>query len=148
MTGMAPEALTFHVPGEMVGKGRPRFGRGKDGAPRTYTDGKTVTAETWVRWCAVQTVGQPQLAGPLALQVDVVCNIPDSWSKRDKAAALAGTRLPTGKPDSDNLLKLIADSLNKVVWRDDSQLVDVRLTKRYGADPGATITIKHAGLAP
>ena len=133
--------LTINVPGEMRGKGRHRIGRGKGGKSVAYSDSKTESAEAWVRWCAIQAVGQPQLAGPLVLAVDVTCAIPESWSKRSKVDAVAGVIRPTGKPDADNLLKLIADALNKVVWRDDSQLVEVRLSKRYGITPGAVLTI-------
>ncbi len=130
------DLLTIHVPGDIRGKGRPRFGGG-----RTYTDAKTLNAEAWVRHCAVQAVGQPCLEGPLSLLVGITVGIPASWSKRKQTAALAGLLRPTGKPDADNTLKLLADALNKVVWRDDSQLVDVRVHKFYGREPGAVLEI-------
>lgn len=132
-------SLHFHVPGEIRGKGRPRFGNG-----RTYTDSKTLNAEAWVRHCAVQAVGQPCLEGPLALVVRVAVAVPASWSKRKQADALAGVVRPTGKPDADNTLKLLADALNGVVWRDDAQVVDVRLTKHYGTEPGAAVEVRTA----
>ena len=31
--------------------------------------------------------------------------------------------------------------MNKVVWRDDAQLVDVRVVKSYGREPGAVLTV-------
>ena len=129
------DTFTIHVPGEVRGKGRPRFGQG-----RTYTDAKTLGAEAWMRHCAVQAVGQPVLEGPLALVMSITVGIPASWPKRRKADALAGLVRPTGKPDADNSLKLV-DCLNGVVWRDDSQLVDVRVVKRYGAEPGAVLEV-------
>lgn len=131
--------LTIRVPGDIRGKGRPKFGGG-----RVYIDAKTLNAEAWVRHCAVQAVGQPCLEGPLTLSVGITVGIPPSWSKRKRADALAGLVRPTGKPDADNTLKLLADALNKVVWRDDSQLVDVRVIKLYGIEPGALLEIRTA----
>ena len=59
-----------------------------------------------------------------------------------QAAALAGTLWPTGKPDGDNMVKLYSDSLNKIVWRDDSQIVRLRFEKRYGAYPETILTVE------
>ncbi len=128
--------LIIHIPGEIRGKGRPRFGNG-----RTYTDAKTQNSEAWVRHCAVQAVGQPCLEGALALEMAITVAVPKSWSKRKQADAMQGKIRPTGKPDWDNLGK-ITDALNKIVWMDDSQIVDGRVTKHYGSDPGAVLTIK------
>lgn len=135
--------LVIHVPGDIRGKGRPRFGRGPGGHVRAYTDAKTVNAEAWMRACAVEAVGSPCLEGPLSLSMTVTVAIPASWSKRKQADALAGLVRPTGKPDADNMLKL-CDSLNGIVWKDDAQLVDVRLVKRYGPAPGAVLTVGAA----
>lgn len=130
------DLLTIHVPGDIRGKGRPRFGN-----ERTYTDSKTLNAEAWVRHCAVQAVGSPCLEGPLSLVMNVTVGIPASWSKRKQADALAGLVRPTGRPDCDNQLKLASDALNGIVWKDDAQLVDVTIVKRYGREPGAVLEI-------
>lgn len=133
------DTLRFHVPGEIRGKGRPRFGNG-----RTYTDAKTLNAEAWVRHCAVEAVGSPCLEGPLCIAVTVTVAVPASWSKRKRTWAMDGIVRPTGKPDADNTLKLIADACNKVVWRDDAQLVEVLFRKVYGAEPGAVVEVRTA----
>lgn len=35
------------------------------------------------------------------------------------------------RPDVDNLAKAVMDGLNQLAWKDDSQIVDLRITKRY-----------------
>ena len=51
----------------------------------------------------------------------------------------------TGKPDADNLAKAVMDALTTLgVWRDDAQVADTTIHKRYAALnelPGAEITI-------
>lgn len=54
---------------------------------------------------------------------------------------------PTGKPDTDKLGRLIGDALTAAgVWRDDSQVVDWLMSKRYTVGtPSATITVHDLG---
>ena len=41
----------------------------------------------------------------------------------------------TKKPDCDNIAKIILDSLNKIAYHDDSQVVDLHVNKRYAEMP-------------
>ena len=131
--------LVITVPGIARGKGRPRFGNG-----RTYTDTKTENAEAWIKACAIEQVGQPLLDGPLALRMQISVEVPASWSNRKRAAALAGTIRPSGRPDLDNVVKAAADSLNKIVWRDDAQLVDLHVSRSYAEVPQTVLTVRPA----
>jgi Holliday junction resolvase RusA-like endonuclease len=51
----------------------------------------------------------------------------------------------TSKPDLDNCLKMVADALNAVFWRDDCQIISMCSQKQYcdpeHLTPGAQITI-------
>ena len=132
------------IPGEMRGKGRPRFSA-RGGFARAYTDTKTANMETWVRSCAVDQVGQPMLDGPISLTVTIGVGIPASWPKKRRADALAGRLRPTGKPDADNTVKLLADALNKIVWRDDAQITDLLFAKHYVEAPQTVLTVRVAG---
>jgi Holliday junction resolvase RusA-like endonuclease len=125
------------VPGVMRGKQRPRATR----QGRVYTPAQTVTAEAFVRACAVQQVGQPCIIGPVSLGMLIEVAVPQSWPKKKQAAALGGTVSPTGKPDLDNSLKLCCDALNGVMWLDDSQVVEAIVRKRYGEKPQTTLSI-------
>ena len=49
----------------------------------------------------------------------------------------------TSKPDVDNLLKFVMDALNKVFWKDDSQVVSVIAQKRYDEKPRTIIQIDY-----
>lgn len=53
-----------------------------------------------------------------------------------------GVLRPTTKPDIDNLVKGIKDSLSKVLWYDDSQVTELVARKLYSDNPRAEVTIE------
>ncbi|HBJ02164.1 MAG TPA: RusA family crossover junction endodeoxyribonuclease [Lysinibacillus sp.] len=48
---------------------------------------------------------------------------------------------PITKPDADNLIKGIKDGCNKVIWYDDSQIVEMNVRRFYSEHPMAEVTI-------
>lgn len=93
--------------------------------------------------------GRPPTLNPVALLVHSFRPVPESWSRRDKEAALAGAIRPTSRPDWDNYGK-ITDALNEIVWHDDSQVVDGRVIKAYSTSPALRIEVREfvAGGGP
>lgn len=49
--------------------------------------------------------------------------------------------IPTKKPDSDNIAKIICDSLNGIAYHDDSQIVELYICKSYSENPKVIVTI-------
>lgn len=136
-------AVEFFVPGQPVGKGRPRA-TVRAGRARLYTPAKTEKYEARVALFAQQAMaGRPVMAGPVALSVTALFPIPTSWPKKRQAAARAGTEQHTKRPDADNCAKAILDGLNGVVWKDDSQVVTLSIEKRYSDRPGVLVTVKE-----
>jgi Holliday junction resolvase RusA-like endonuclease len=135
--------LRFTVPGTPVGKGRPRLGKVGQHA-RMFTPEKTANYEGLVAHAGQQAMaGRPLILGAVAVVLDIVLDVPASWSGKQQRLALAGQRHPTKKPDIDNVEKAIFDGLNGVVWKDDVQVVDVCKRKRYGPVPGVTVEIEE-----
>lgn len=131
--------LTFDIPGRPHGKGRPRFSRNSG---RPYTPKATENAENWVKSCAINAwEDRPVTESPLRVGIAVGSPIAASWPKAKKAAALDGSLRATGKPDLDNVAKLICDALNGIVWRDDSQITELFVSKAYMTDPFTRVTI-------
>lgn len=108
------------LPVKPVGKGRPRFVRATG---RTFTPEGTLSAEAEIRFYLRQAA-PPILEGPLFLVARFVFLKPKSSPKR---------RLyPDGKPDLDNMLKLLTDAMNSICYRDDAQIVTATIHKIYG----------------
>lgn len=134
--------IAFLVPGQPQGKGRARIVR-IGGYSRMATPEATVAYEGLVAHVATQARGDlPLIDGPVAMTLHLDCQVPASWSARKRAQALAGQVLPTTKPDADNVAKAISDGLNGVLWRDDVQVVDLVVRKRYAAVPAVRVEVR------
>lgn len=137
--------IEFFVPGVPVGKGRPRAARRGAGVVM-FTPEKTAGYEALVAAAAsnaMRVEAGPLFTGPLEAALEMRIPIPASWSKAHKAAALAGTELPTSKPDIDNMAKAILDACNGVVFRDDAQVVMLTATKQFSETPGVRVVIRE-----
>ena len=139
--------VSFTVPGEPIGKGRPRATT-RAGHAAIYTPKKTANYESLIAHAAHQAMaGAAPVEFACQVQLSITVGVPASWSKKKQAAALAGQVLPTKKPDTDNVVKAVFDGMNGVVWRDDVQAVDLFVRKRYGAAPCVFVRVSQCGEA-
>ena len=131
--------MNFTIEGDPVGKGRPKFAR-RGNFVTAYTPKKTVDYEEYVRECFIKSGGEIQ-EGALKIAIVIYCSIPKSTPKKNIDDMLNAYVRPTKKPDADNIAKLILDSLNKVAYNDDSQIVDLYISKWYGEKAKTVVTI-------
>lgn len=113
------------VEGKIKGKQRPRFW-----GSNVYTPSQTVNYENWVRICYKQQNGKYH-TGPLKATITAWFEIPKSYSKSKIEACETNNIRPIKKPDTDNIAKIILDSLNGLAYKDDSQVVDLNVRKLY-----------------
>jgi Holliday junction resolvase len=116
------------VEGKIKGKARPRV-VGK----RAFTPEETVNYENWVRINYMQQDNR-KILGPIRANITAFHSIPDSYSKKRVKAILEGKEYPCKKPDTDNIAKIILDSLNGIAYKDDSQVVELNIYKKYTKD--------------
>jgi len=114
--------VTFTVNGEPVAKARPRFG--KNG--HVYTPKRTKAYEEKVALFATiarQQARAKSFTGPVGVSVTFY-----NKSKRHV--------------DLDNQLKAVMDSMNKVLYDDDSQVMEIQVRRVVVTeDPRAEITV-------
>ncbi len=134
--------VRFTVLGEPKGKGRPRFSTmtGSASTPKRTVNYETLVHMEYMSQC-------PGIRFPddamLDMRILAYYSIPKSASRKKKAAMLAGDIRPTKKPDMDNVVKIIADSLNQVAYRDDTQIVDCQCRKFYSNEPRVEVIIRQ-----
>lgn len=142
-----PELIVITVAGVPVAKGRPKLTT-KGTFARAYTPAKTRHYEDRIRCEAANIMGDRKpLTGPVTLSVTAYVPIPKSFSKRARAAANEGLCHPITRPDTDNYAKAALDALNSIVFRDDSQVTDLIVRKRYADRPRLVVTIEATEAA-
>jgi len=147
--------LAFTITGEPKGQPRPRAFARKMGAVHVARFYDSDVADEWKR--AVQIVvldaaivhKWPLTLGPVAISLCFSMPRPKSHfgAKGLKPSAPVHH---SGKPDADNLAKLVMDQITKSgkVWRDDSQVVSLRVEKLWasGNESGCSVLIALAGI--
>lgn len=115
------------VEGKIKGKARPRFST-KTG--RVFTSDDTINYENWIKCCYQEQCGK-FIDGPVKARIEVYYKIPKSYPKKRVQAIRDGLEMPLKKPDSDNIAKIVLDSLNKIAFDDDAQVVELTVVKRW-----------------
>jgi len=129
----------FTIPGEPVGKGRPRATT-INGMARMYTPKKTASYEGRVIDAFVRA-GGVMLGGNIAMTIHATFSMPVSWSMK-KRQAMDGAYC-IKKPDADNILKVVADALNGIAYRDDAAIVYASIEKRWGQDGSVRVLVRE-----
>ena len=125
--------IEFTYYGEIRGKGRPRF-RKVGNFVSTYTPNETRDYEMSIKESFISQCGTSETyfnGEPLRMTLEIYQAVPKSVSKKKTQEMLEGKIYPTKKPDIDNILKSVCDSLNKVAYQDDTQIVEMSQIKRY-----------------
>ena len=135
--------LFFTVEGTPVGKGRPKFAR-RGNFVTAYTPTKTRTYESLIAEAAKKAMGTSEpLQTPIAAYIYITVPIPQSYPKKRRDACLNGLERPCKKPDIDNIIKAFLDSMNGIVYDDDTQVVTLHSAKNYGSVGMVEVMIKE-----
>lgn len=138
---MSDPFVIIKLDGPPRGKGRPRFGR-RGSFVAVWTDKKTMDYEERLMRAGADAAMAKDLHlrhEALSVRIEAGMPIPASWSQKKRQAAISGDLTPTGKPDFDNIAKICGDALNKIVWKDDSQIIVCAFRKFYAAEPALTV---------
>lgn len=134
-----PVLVRFSVPGKGIGKGRAR----STASGHHYTPKKTENAEAVVKLYCDQAMKRSKVETIPAMQavgiiIHIWMHVPQTIKgyklKKAERTDLLQYSYPVGKPDSDNVQKLVMDAMNGVAWMDDSQVSQVHVHRHYTAD--------------
>lgn len=119
--------------------------------PRAFRIGKGIrfydpssVEKTKIAWEAraqmLQNCFKPIKNGPIEARVTIFTHIPLSLKKRalkqENESIFCFKR-----PDIDNYIKLIFDSLNKIAYHDDGQISELNARKIYSSNPRVEIEL-------
>lgn len=130
------DCIKFTVYGEPVVQGRPH-GSIRNGKVHMRDRAKAKYFKQYVALVASQHRPKTVITGPVAMDVKVYRPMPKSVSNslKKKEKAENGLLRPTTKPDVDNYVKGVKDALDHLIYKDDSQVVDLKVSKFYSEEP-------------
>ena len=131
----------FEVPGRVIGKGRPRL---NSYTGVVYTPTRTKDYESLVeQYFLLKYPRFKILEGRLKVSILAYFAIPKSTKKSDINEMLENNISPTKKPDIDNIVKIVLDSMNRFAFKDDIQITKLEVEKRYGLEEKVCIKIEE-----
>lgn len=131
--------LKFTIPGEPKSKLRHRTTR----QGFTYNPKQNIEYENWVKQCYCIKHKQKRLEGEIKATIKAYFKMPKSTSKKRRKLMIEEKIRPTKKPDTDNLAKIVLDSLNTLAFDDDKQVVDLRVEKYYSEEPRTEVILEE-----
>ena len=131
----------FEVPGKVVGKGRPRL---NTYTGVVYTPNKTKDYETLIeQYFLLKYPKFKILEGRIKVSIIAYFSIPKATKKADINEMLDNNISPTKKPDIDNIVKAVLDSMNKFAFKDDNQITKLEVEKKYSIEDKIYIKIEE-----
>lgn len=135
--------IKFIVPGKPQGKARPRFSR-RGNFITTYNTKQTTDYEKLVKLSAIEQCKDKlnkQYTGLVKMSIKAYFKPNKSISKKQYDLLIGKEHLK--KPDSDNIAKIICDSLNGVAYKDDSQVAYLEIEKYYAEEERVEVTMEY-----
>ena len=128
-----------------MGKARPKFIRATG---RTYTPKTTMEYEEKIRAAYLEKYGKDECPEGAAYSVVIRAYfpIPKSDRKATRIKKEQNIIRPIIKPDLDNVGKVVLDGLNGVAFKDDKQVVSLKVYKFYADEPYIHIVIQDVEL--
>ena len=131
----------FEVPGKVIGKGRPRL---NSYTGVVYTPTKTKDYESLVeQYFLLKYPRFKTLEGRIKVSIIAYFSIQKATKKSDINEMLENNISPTKKPDIDNIVKAVLDSMNKFAFKDDNQITKLEVEKKYALEDKIYIKIEE-----
>ena len=131
----------FEVPGKVIGKGRPRL---NSYTGVVYTPTRTKDYESLVeQYFLLKYPRFKILEGRIKVNIIEYFSIPKTTKKTEINEMLDNNISPTKKPDIDNIVKVVLDSMNKFAFRDDNQITKLEVEKKYALEDKVYVKIEE-----
>ena len=149
---MSTKTLKFFIPGKPKGKQRPQF---NSVTKEAFTPTQTLRYEDYTKWFMYTFMDKLKSFEPYKdnepLFIKCISYVLLPKSKLKAYENSMGLLFPTIKPDFDNIEKIIADAMNKLVYPDDKQITHSMSAKFYTDDPlkeGVHVEVKSIFSMP
>jgi Holliday junction resolvase RusA-like endonuclease len=99
-----------------------------------------------IRWQLSSNFNSKPISTPIRVDIILYFPIPKGTSTIRKKQMLNNEMYHIKRPDADNCAKFILDCMNDLIFEDDSQVVDLVVSKRFGVEPQTLIKVTQYDL--
>jgi len=143
--GEVRDRIVIDIPVEPQGQMRPRtraIVKGKKAFAMAYKDKRQRLREERLMMFIKDHIpeGGPW-TDPAVMTLYCFLPVPKSYSKARRERCLLGKEFPAKTPDLSNVMKMIEDCLNRLVFEDDKQIISSVLVKVYREKPGMRVVL-------
>ena len=136
--------IHFKIEGRAQPQGRPRAVRAGSGV-RMYDPPKSKAYKQMVAakvrsYMKINDI--EMLEDPLIVHLNFYFKPPKSYTKKKLKLIEEGKLHYTKLPDTDNLAKSILDSCNKLLFKDDAQIVSLTSSKHYSKEDYVDVKVE------
>lgn len=124
----------YEIPGKPIAWKRARRSGNR------YFDSQIKEKEAMQRTILLSGKAVYSFAEPLKVTMEFDMPIPKSWSRVRRLNAIGSPHKVT--PDCDNLIKMICDTFNGILWRDDAVIYELKARKCYAEEPKTRIFVE------
>lgn len=139
--------ISFTASGPVRGQGRPKAYVKPSGHAGLYQTDADLSYREMLRILALEAMrdaGCMSAADSVSgfrVYMRVRKKIPASWPKKRQAEAAEGRMPLASKPDIDNIVKMVLDAMNGIVYPDDRLVVSVMASKGWSPDDALDVTV-------
>lgn len=133
--------ISFEIPGKPMGKARPRM---NTYTGRAYTPKQTISYENLVKYIFINEFREfKPFESPVRAKITAIFEPAQSYSKKKRLMLLSSKFNYTSKPDTDNIAKIVLDSLNGLAYKDDAQITRLEVEKSYGEQAKVIVELEE-----
>lgn len=142
--------MKLWVPGDPVAQPRPKADNRRGGFARIYTPDPKGRLKGWkraIRGLARCEWREERARCAVSVSLEFMFSRPASQMGTGRNAGRPRPSAPRHhrqRPDIDNLAKAVLDAMTGIVWADDAQIIELRITKRWAEKSGVLITVEEA----
>ena len=136
--------IHFKIEGPGIPQGRPRAVRMGAGVrmydppkSKAYKQMVAAVVRSYMKINGIQTITEP-----IAVHLNFYFTPPKSYTKKKLKLIEEGKLHYTKSVDADNLAKGVLDACNKILFKDDSQIVELNITKQYGKEDCVEVSLE------
>ena len=133
--------VIFEIPGKPGSKARPRISKY---TKQAYTPTKTLNYENLVKYIFITEYRDfKPFEGSVKAKITAIFEVPKRTSKKKRAELLTWNYGYPHKPDTDNIAKIVLDSLNGLAFKDDAQITRLEVIKAYGEQAKVIVELEE-----